>query len=113
MERFGLISAHRQKFHLHEQKRRDDVAIRRAEEAAKPLIEKLGKDLRRHGLSWRTLVAIFVGVTMITVIIVSILFASISAVSEKVKDLDTFMGRMEGYLQRDEDREIKREERSR
>ena len=106
VERFGLISAHRQKFHLHEQKRRDEVAIRRAEEAAKPLVEKLGKDLRRQGLSWGVLTAIFVGATAVALLAVAILYSSISAVSDKVQELDTFMGRVEGYLERDEQREL-------
>ena len=112
VDRFDRISTHRQRFYAKEQDYQEQHAAKRAEEAARPLIERLGRDLRRQGLSWKRLFALIVAMTVVAIIAIIFIRGSISTVSDKVQNLESFMGRMEGYLERDEQRELGRERRN-
>ena len=99
LDRFSLIASHRQAMH-------EKDAQRAQARAERPLTEKIQTVLRHQGMTWKMLLVVAV-LSVITSGIAIYMARVQGEIGEKVRRLDSYMDRIEGYLQRDEQRELK------
>lgn len=98
--RFTRVASHRRAYHEREDQRRQEMDER-------PWIEKVKAELRQEGVG-KSHVLILALAAAFGVALAILLGAWTSKISDRIDGLDSFMGRIEGYLDRDEQREIKR-----
>ena len=98
LDRFSRIASHRQDL-------REKDAQRAQARAERPLPEKIQAMLRRQGLTWKMLLVVAV-LSVITSGIAIYMARLQEELGNEVREMKSYLDRMEGYMQRDEQREL-------